>query len=505
MILSLQSGCTSLSEYIHNGFKVGPNDSPAAVRVADNWIDAGDKRIRLDEQEPSNWWTIFHDPILDGLVADVYGQNLTLREAGFRVLEARAKYGIAVGGLFPQTQAASGSFTQINVSRNNANVPPTIKTAFGQWDLGFGLAWELDFSGRFRRAIESAGAELDASVDNYDDVLVTLIADTAAAYAQLRILQQQLNYAQANIALQQKTFALAEAQFKGGKRRSSTRSKPQRTGANRSDHSPVAYRDPHDDRPTLLTVKHPARKTYKVNYVPLPFRRQRPISSSAFRQISYAGARCPPCRKSCQSPIGPDRYCRSGLLSELIHFRQPSDGKLRSSRTYSRRALSVGNVGPSFQSALLNYGRIYNNVVAQDAQFQAAVTSYQNSVLKADKEVEDGLVNFLESQQQNVLLAKSVAAAEKAVNIALAQYTGGTTDFNRVALLEQNLVGQQNQLAQLQGQSALGLIQVYRALGGGWQIRLSDPSPIATVTASPAGHSLAAKLGPPRVSSEPRP
>jgi outer membrane protein TolC len=133
-----------------------------------------------------------------------------------------------------------------------------------------------------------------------------------------------------------------------------------------------------------------------------------------------------------------------------------------------------GSFGPSFQWNVLNYGRILNNVRAQDAQFQALVAGYQNTVLTAGQEVENGLATFLESQAQVIDLALSVKAAEKAVTVALAQYEGGKVDFNRVALVEQNLVTQQNLLAQARGSIALGLIQVYRALGGGWQIRCSD-------------------------------
>jgi hypothetical protein len=120
---------------------------------------------------------------------------------------------------------------------------------------------------------------------------------------------------------------------------------------------------------------------------------------------------------------------------------------------------------------VLTYGRILNNVRLQDAQFQALVAGYQNTVLTAGQEVENGLATFLEAQDQVKALAESVKAANKAVTVALAQYEGGKVDFNRVALLEQNLVQQQNLLAQAQGSISLGLIQVYRALGGGWQIR----------------------------------
>src|SRR5262249_7787827 len=152
--------------------------------VAQDWIDAGDARIRKEEDEPADRWSVFKDPVLDTLVCLVYQQNLTLREAGWRVMESRAKYGIAVGNLFPQDQTGFGGYTRVGLGKNNANPPPGLQRFFDQWALGFGLAWEVDFWGRFRRSIEAARDDLDASVENYDDVLVTLIGDVAATYVQ---------------------------------------------------------------------------------------------------------------------------------------------------------------------------------------------------------------------------------------------------------------------------------------------------------------------------------
>jgi NodT family efflux transporter outer membrane factor (OMF) lipoprotein len=150
-----------------------------------------------------------------------------------------------------------------------------------------------------------------------------------------------------------------------------------------------------------------------------------------------------------------------------------------------------GGIGPGLQWKILNYGRIANNVHVQEAKFQQAVASYQNTVLKANEEAENGLVQFLRSQQRAKSMTVSVGAAEKAVKVAVAQYKGGMVDFNRVALLEQNLVQQQDLLAQSQGDIAQGLIQLYRALGGGWQIRTVD-GPEATLP--PVG--LAASVAP---------
>ena len=145
-----------------------------------------------------------------------------------------------------------------------------------------------------------------------------------------------------------------------------------------------------------------------------------------------------------------------------------------------------GSAGPVFQWKILNYGRIVNNVCLQDAKFQQAVANYQNTVLKANEEAENGLVQFLRAQQRAKSMAVSVRAAEKAAKVAVAQYKGGLIDFNRVALVEQNLVQQQDLLAQSRGQIALGLIHVYKALGGGWQIRCEPASDAVLSPARPA-------------------
>ena len=130
-----------------------------------------------------------------------------------------------------------------------------------------------------------------------------------------------------------------------------------------------------------------------------------------------------------------------------------------------------GNVGPLFQWNILNYGRIRNNVRLQDAHFEELVAAYQNTVLRAGEDVENGLVTFLRAQERSRHQGESVDFAEKAVKIGLAKYKAGTLDFTRVTQIQQNLVQQQDTLAQARGEIALGLVQVYKALGGGWQLR----------------------------------
>src|SRR5262249_29505267 len=151
-----------------------------------DWIDA-DVRIRREPADLTAWWTVFADPVLNALIYDAYQQNLSVRQAGFRVLQARAALAIAKGNLFPQLQNAVGAYSRNAFSTEIANSfsgLPGFERFFDQWVMGFNLGWELDFWGRFRRAVEAADADLDASVENYDDVLVSLFGDIATNYVQ---------------------------------------------------------------------------------------------------------------------------------------------------------------------------------------------------------------------------------------------------------------------------------------------------------------------------------
>src|SRR5262249_8294886 len=207
--------------------KVGPNYHRPPAPVAPEWIEAQDTRVQGHQLPNGEWWNVFQDPILNSLIYTAYQQNLSLRVLGTRVLEARAQQAIAVGNIFPQTQQATGSYSRVQLSRNAPNNPtslgPFLQTVtnrlglppsrggfvnnFSDWLLGFNLSWELDFWGRFRRAIESANATLDASVENYNDALVTLLADVATNYVQYRIAQQRIRIARDNVRIQEDLLA----------------------------------------------------------------------------------------------------------------------------------------------------------------------------------------------------------------------------------------------------------------------------------------------------------
>jgi NodT family efflux transporter outer membrane factor (OMF) lipoprotein len=475
----LWCGCTSPGEYLRNRFKVGPNYRQPAAPVAERWIDAVD--IRAQEGEDlSRWWTVFNDPTLDRLVVHAYQQNLSLREAGFRVLQARAQRGIAVGELFPQQQNAFGSYSREAVSRRSAGFSPA-KQFFDQWNTGFNLAWELDFWGRFRRAVTAADAQLDASVEGYDDVLVTLLSDVATNYVQARTLQERIRLLQFNVDLQKLVLDWTNRRLKGGKAGTllldvhQIESNLEQT-ASQIPELEIQLRQAENRLCTLLGMppadlhdligedRIPTPLPDVVIGIPADLLRRRPDVRRAERlaaaQSELIGI--------AQADLYPALSIDGTLGYQARNF---SD--LFSSKSFT------GSVGPSFQWNLLNYGRIVDNVRLQDARFQELVTTYQNTVLQANEEAEDGLVTFLRAQRRAEHLQRSVKAAGAAVDEMFDIWQKGKAgfDFNRFVLIEQNRVQQQDLLAQSKGEIAQGLIQVYRALGGGWEIRLG-PGPV---------------------------
>ena len=223
-VVLLNSGCvlTGPRQWIHNGFKVGPNYSKPPAPVAAEWIQANDPSVQNHHLQ--DWWQVFGDPTLDALIVTAYEQNPTLRIAGTRVLEARAGQAIAVGNMFPQAQQASASYGRFNLNSNMPLIGPLLSlappnqrsAAFSNWFDGFNLSWELDLWGRIRRNIESNNASLDASVENYDAAMVTLLADVATNYVQYRVAQQRIKIAQDNVRIQEGVLALSEEKFRVG-------------------------------------------------------------------------------------------------------------------------------------------------------------------------------------------------------------------------------------------------------------------------------------------------
>jgi len=195
---------------------VGPDFVKPKASVLDQWQEADGAALARKPAEWIQWWEIFQDPVLNQLIVAAYQNNYDLKIAGLRVAEARAQLGIAVGNLYPQKQQANGGATYNSASKNAAGTAAGDLLRYWEYDVGASVSWELDFWGKFRRAIESADANLLGSIAAYDNVLVLLIAQVADTYVALRTAEEQLRVARDNVALQSRSLAISEARFRGG-------------------------------------------------------------------------------------------------------------------------------------------------------------------------------------------------------------------------------------------------------------------------------------------------
>jgi outer membrane protein TolC len=192
---------------------VGPDFEKPEVPVAETWLDANNENVDTTSTSYQDWWDVFEDPALSSLIDTAYQQNLSLQVAGLRVMEARAQLGIATGMKYPQSQSVGGGYTY---GRSSINAPPLsnlpddvlqrVDRTNGVWSASFDATWEADIWGKFRRGVEAADASLAASMLNYDAVLVTLTGDVAALYTSIRTLQERLDFAYANVKLQEQAL-----------------------------------------------------------------------------------------------------------------------------------------------------------------------------------------------------------------------------------------------------------------------------------------------------------
>jgi NodT family efflux transporter outer membrane factor (OMF) lipoprotein len=458
--------------------KVGPDFHPPEAFVSPDWVEAGDPRVkRGSEAEYRDWWQVFDDPALNRLIDQAYRENLPLRIAGLRVLEARAQLGIAVGELYPQTQQAFGN---LQYNRPSGHAPQTIagsNQGFWQSEIGLLASWELDFWGKFRRAVESGNAVWLASIANYDSALVSLTADVANSYIRIRTFERRIDIARRNVETQRESLKIAEARYQYG-----TASQLDVDQARTALYGTEASIPPLEIQlrqaknalsvllglpPSHLTEELagssaiPASPAQVIVGIPTDLLRRRPDIRNAELQ---AAAQC------AQIGVAKADLYPAFSLSGMLGFLSSDFGPFALSDMFQWSSRNI-QAGPSFQWKIFNYGQITNNIRVQDARFQELLISYQNTVLQAQQEVEDALVAYLKAQEQAGYLARSVDAARRSLEIAILQYQAGTRDFTPVLIAQQALLNEQDSLANTLGDISRNLVGVYRALGGGWQIR----------------------------------
>jgi NodT family efflux transporter outer membrane factor (OMF) lipoprotein len=458
--------------------KVGPDYVRPETKVSQDWLEAGDQRLSREPADYRSWWQAFKDPVLDRLIGTAYRENLTLRIAGVRVLEARAQLGVASGNLYPQSQQATAALEKERLSRkgiegSSAGAPLN----FLQSKMGLTANWEIDFWGKFRRAIESAESSLLASVANYDNALVSLTGDVASNYISIRTLEKRLDIARENVETQRESLKIAEARYEGGATSQRDVEQAKTVLASTQATIPVLQTQLRQtqDALSLLLGMPPERLTdLRQNQavipapppqvamgIPLDLLRRRPDVRAAEYQ---AAAQC------AQIGVAKAELYPAFSLIGNFGFLSTDINRFKLGEMFQWQSRTV-DAGPTLQWNIFNYGQITNNVRFQDATFQELLIAYQNSVLNAQKEVEDNLIAFLRAQEQARFLEEGAAAAANSLKLAVVQYREGITDFTTVLTAQQSLLSAQDSLATARGNISGSLVGVYRALGGGWEIR----------------------------------
>jgi NodT family efflux transporter outer membrane factor (OMF) lipoprotein len=469
--------CAGLALVLSGCFMIGPDYVEPPVPTASDWIETGDPSLLRDAAELSAWWRVFGDPVLDSLVETAYQQNKSLLVAGGRVVEAQARRGIAIGGLFPQTQNAVGAYTRVNLSENRANQgSPGLNHVFSDWQGGFDAAWEVDVWGRFRRGIEASDADLLASVATYDDVLVSLIGEVAANYVLLRTLQESLNVAEANVVLQRRSYEIADAKFRNGLVTELDRAQAESLLRRTEAIVPVtetAIRQTQNTLCVLLGIpprdlsdilgttagQIPVAPAEVAVGVPAQMLRRRPDVRRAERELAA---------QSAQIGIATTDLLPAFSLVGTISLAAEDFVDVWKTDSFE------GFGGPTVRWAILNYGRIRNNIRVQDALYQQQIAVYEDTVLRAQQEVEDAIAGFLGARREVAFLDEAVAASSRAVELADLQYREGTVDYVRVLNAQQDLFFAEERHVRAQGSLAGNVVALYRALGGGWEIRAGD-------------------------------
>jgi NodT family efflux transporter outer membrane factor (OMF) lipoprotein len=463
------------------GCLVGPDYVRPEVPLNAEWSGKGDARLASQTPLDAAWWKAFNDATLNQLVDLAYRQNLQLQMAGVRILEARAQLGYAIGEQYPSNNNPIASGGGGGLHNQNLNL------YYGEFQVGFDAAWEIDFWGKFRRGVRSAKASFLASVADYDQALVALTAEVARTYFAFRTYEVLIDLAQKNVAVQEEGQRIAESRFRNGA--TSELDVAQATTLLESTRTTIpelqVSLQQAENALTALLAQPPGTLHALLGgpkgiptppaqvgiSVPAELLRRRPdIRGAELRamaqcdQIGVAKAELYP-KFVLTGSIGTQSVGTSGAPSVL-------NGLLN---VFPLGSL-IYSIGAGLFWPILNYPKILNQVRVQDARYQQTLFDYQNTVIKAQQEVEDGITGFLREEEASLFAARAVAAADNAVKLALVQYREGAVDYTRVLDSQRSLLSSQNGLANSRSAAATDLVSLYKALGGGWEVRRDQPT-----------------------------
>lgn len=456
LIMLLLMGCAA----------VGPDYVPPDMLAPAVWnteLKGGLTAEEMDSQTLASWWMTLNDPILSSLIEGAVAGNLDLKEARARVREARARRGISEADLFPTIEATGSA------SRNRSSEETGSGTTRELYAVGFDASWELDLFGGKRRAIEVAEAELQASEEDLRDVLVSLLAEVALNYVEVRSFQTRLSIAEANLDAQEETYNITQWRFQAGLTTQLDVEQAKYNLEQTRSQIPTLQTglEQAKNRLTVLLGQHPGfledtlaeRKAIPVTPleiavgVPADVLRRRPDVRHTERQLAAQTAQV--------GVATAELYPKLSLIGS-IGLEALSLGSLFSSG--ARTSAIASNIGWTVFDA----GRIRQNIKVRTALQEQALIQYEAAVLTALEDVENALVAYADEQIRRRSLVEASQAAQRAVDLARDQYSSGLIDFQVVLDAQRSLLSLQDQLAISDGAVTSNLITLYKALGGGW-------------------------------------
>lgn len=449
---------------------VGPDYELPEVPVPDAWQNAALEGLSEGDATLQTWWSTLGDPILERLVQRAEESNLTLQEAAARVKEARAFLGVARGQRMPEVRFG-GTAQRFNGSDNSqlGQLAPNGLPTTNLFDLGLGSSWEIDVFGRVRRSVESADATYEASIEDYRDVLVSLFAEVARSYIDLRTNQARLRYAEKNVRSQQTSLGLTQDMLNEGAT-SQLDVAQAKSNLNTSEAAIPRLRIAVNlaiNRLAVLLGETPGKLNSElVDSKPIPIPpqsitvgipadmlRQRPDVRQAERLLAAQTAR-----------IGiatAELYPRFSL-SGFFGFQATSGGSLFDS------ASKTWGVSLPVQWQLFQGGSLRSFIDVEKARAEQQMARYERSLLVAYEEVENALIAYGLEQYSARSLRQAAEASRTAVDLVEIQYKAGLTNFQNFLDMQRFLFRQEDELAVSEGQVIQNLISLYTALGGGW-------------------------------------
>ncbi len=452
---------------------VGPDYHPPVTEVPAELageIRRADQKAPLDGAALAAWWTAFQDPVLTDLICRAVAENHDIRKALARLDEARARRGLSRTEYYPDLDVSGGA------SRSRSSGSGDTRSFYF---TGFDAGWEIDVFGGARRAVEAADADLSAGEANLNDVRVSLTAETALAYMEIRTLQTRLANAVKSLASQSDTYDLVNFRLEAGLTNElaleqaryqleSTRSKipafraALEAGKNRLavlvGRTPGAVNDLVE---TPLPV--PEAPELAATGIPAETLRRRPDIRKAERELAAQTARI--------GAATADLYPRF-TLSGAIGYEAADSGDLFTSGS------RYWNIGPRVSWRVFDAGAVRRTIDIQSAIQEQYLVTYEQTVLAALEEVKTAMSAYVEDREKQDRLIAAAKAARRAETLAREYYLSGMADFTNVLEAQRAVLTFEDQVAESKGTAAADLIRLYKALGGGWeQIGVDEQRP----------------------------